>query len=107
MTDTKTPPWLEGFQAAFPDAVIEQWTAGAAAAAPADYAVVWAPPQSFFDEQPALRGVFNIGAGVDALVKRRIPAHVPVVRLDDAGLSVQIAESVCHAVSRHFREFDA
>ncbi len=104
LTDTKAQPWFEGFQAAFPDAVIEQWSAGAA---PADYAVVWAPPQSFFDEQTALRGVFNIGAGVDALVKLRIPAHVPVVRLDDAGMSVQMAEYVCHAVIRHFREFDA
>jgi glyoxylate/hydroxypyruvate reductase A len=29
------------------------------------------------------------------------------VRLDDAGMSVQMAEYVCHAVIRHFREFDA
>ncbi len=104
LTDTKVQPWLEGFQAAFPDAVIEQWSAGAALA---DYAVVWAPPQTFFDEQTALRGVFNIGAGVDALMKLRIPPRVPVVRLDDAGMSVQMAEYVCHAVIRHFREFDA
>jgi glyoxylate/hydroxypyruvate reductase A len=103
LTDTKAQPWLEGFQAAFPDAVIEQWSAGAALA---DYAVVWAPPQTFFDEQTALRGVFNIGAGVDALMKLRIPPQVPVVRLDDAGMSVQMAEYVCHAAIRHFREFD-
>ena len=103
-TDTKAQPWLDGLQAAFPDAVVESWSAGAA---PADYAVVWAPPQQFFDEQTALRGVFNIGAGVDALMKLRIPDHVPVVRLDDAGMSVQMAEYVCHAVIRHFRAFDA
>ena len=28
-------------------------------------------------------------------------------RLDDAGMSVQMADYVCHAVIRHFREFDA
>jgi glyoxylate/hydroxypyruvate reductase A len=28
------------------------------------------------------------------------------VRLDDAGMSVQMAEFVCHAVIRHFRELD-
>ena len=28
-------------------------------------------------------------------------------RLDDAGMGVQMAEYVCHAVSRHFREFAA
>jgi hypothetical protein len=35
----------------------------------ADHAVVWAPPQQFMDEQPALKGMFNTGAGVDALLK--------------------------------------
>ena len=29
-----------------------------------------------------------------------------VVRLDDAGMSVQMAEFVCHALIRHFRELD-
>ena len=103
LTDTKAQPWLDGFQSAFPEAVMAQWTPGAA---PADYAVVWAPPQTFFDGQTALKGIFNIGAGVDALAKLRMPEQVPVVRLDDAGMSVQMAEYVCHAVIRHFREFD-
>lgn len=103
LTDTKAQPWLDGFQAAFPEAVIQPWMPGAA---PADYAVVWAPPQAFFDEQTALKGIFNIGAGVDALAKLRIAPNVPVLRLDDAGMSVQMAEYVCHAVIRHFREFD-
>lgn len=102
-TDTKTQPWLEGLRAALPDAEVELWSAGAA---PADYAVVWAPPQQFMDEQTRLKGIFNIGAGVDALMKLRLPAGTPVVRLDDAGMSVQMAEYVCHAVIRHFREFD-
>jgi glyoxylate/hydroxypyruvate reductase A len=102
-TDTKAQPWLEGLRAALPDAEVELWSAGAA---PADYAVVWAPPQQFLDEQTRLKGIFNIGAGVDALMKLRLPAGTPVVRLDDAGMSVQMAEYVCHAVIRHFREFD-
>jgi glyoxylate/hydroxypyruvate reductase len=103
-TDTNAAPWLDGLRAALPGALVELWAPGNS---PADYAVVWAPPQSFFDEQTALRGVFNIGAGVDALMKLRLPESVPVVRLDDAGMSVQMAEYVCHAVIRHFREFDA
>ena len=103
-TDTKAQPWLEGLKAALPGAEIEGWTPGAPTA---DYAVVWAPPQQFLDEQKQLKGIFNIGAGVDALTKLRLPAGVPLVRLDDAGMSVQMAEYVCHAVIRHFREFDA
>jgi glyoxylate/hydroxypyruvate reductase len=102
-TDTKAQPWLDGLQAALPGARVAQWQPGADAA---DYAVVWAPPQQFFDEQTKLKGVFNIGAGVDALMSLSIPAGMPVVRLDDAGMSVQMAEYVCHAVIRHFREFD-
>ena len=102
-TDSKPQPWLEGLRATLPGAVVELWAPGAP---PADYAVVWAPPQQFFDEQTGLKGIFNIGAGVDALMKLRLPADAPVVRLDDAGMSVQMAEYVCHAVIRHFREFD-
>jgi len=102
-TGTKPEPWLKGLRAALPGAEVEVWQPDAPAA---DHAVVWAPPQQFFDEQPQLKGVFNIGAGVDALLKLRLPAQVTVVRLNDAGMSVQMAEYVCHAVIRHFREFD-
>jgi len=102
-TDTQADPWLAGLRTALPQASIESWQPGAVSA---DYAVVWAPPQSFLDEQTQLKCIFNIGAGVDALLKLRLPAEVKVVRLDDAGMSVQMAEYVCHAVIRHFREFD-
>ena len=72
----------------------------------ADHAIVWSPPQEFLDEQPGLKAMFNIGAGVDAIMKLRLPTQTLVVRLDDAGMSVQMAEYVCPAVIRHFREFD-
>ncbi|MBK7281365.1 2-hydroxyacid dehydrogenase [Candidatus Aalborgicola defluviihabitans] len=103
-TDTASEPWLQGLRAALPTAKVALWEPGAPLA---DYAVVWAPPQQFFDEQPQLKAVFNIGAGVDALLKLRLPPNALVVRLDDAGMSVQMAEYVCHAVIRHFRELDA
>lgn len=102
-TGTKAGPWIDGLRAALPDATVTEWAPGAPAA---DYAVVWAPPQAFLDEQTALCGIFNIGAGVDALMALRLPAGVPVVRLDDSGMAVQMAEFVTHAVVRHFREFD-
>lgn len=102
-TDTKAEPWLQGLAAALPGAEISVWQSGAPKA---DYAVVWAPPQQFMDEQPALKALLNIGAGVDALLKLRLPPKALVVRLDDAGMAVQMAEYVCHAVIRHFREFD-
>jgi len=103
-TDTKAEPWLTGLRAALPQASVELWSLGSPAA---DYAVVWAPPQAFLDEQPQLKAMFNIGAGVDALMKLKLPPQTQVVRLDDAGMSVQMAEYVSYAVIRHFREFDA
>ena len=102
-TDTKAEPWLQGLAAALPGADITVWQPGAPVA---DYAVVWAPPQQFLDEQQGIQALFNIGAGVDVLLQRRLPSGARVVRLDDAGMAVQMAEHVCHAVIRHFREFD-
>ena len=102
--DQDADKWLPGLRAALPSAEVSRWTPGAA---PADYAVVWKPSQQLLDEQPQLKAIFNTGAGVDALMQLRLPAGVPVVRLDDAGMSVQMAEYVCHALIRHFREFDA
>ena len=96
-------PWVKGLQVALPQAQVSAWTPGAPQA---DHAIVWAPPQQFIDEQPGLQAMFNIGAGVDALLQLKLPPSLKVVRLDDAGMSVQMAEYVCHAVIRHFREFD-
>jgi glyoxylate/hydroxypyruvate reductase A len=100
---TKAGPWLDALRTALPGADIAEWQPGAPQA---DHAVVWAPPQQLFDEQPGLKGIFNMGAGVDALLALRLPAGATLVRLDDAGMSVQMAEFVCHAVIRHFRELD-
>lgn len=100
----KPEPWVEGLKAALPEAEVGIWRPGAPKA---DYAVVWAPPQQLLDEQAGLKAVFNIGAGVDAILKLRVPPETLLVRLDDAGMSVQMAEFVCHAVIRHFRELGA
>jgi glyoxylate/hydroxypyruvate reductase len=102
--DSNPGPWLEGLRVALPQAEVSLWRSGAPLA---DYAVVWAPSQQFFDEQINLQAVFNTGAGVDALLKLRIAPHIQIVRLDDAGMSAQMAEYVCHTVIRHFRELDA
>ncbi len=101
--DFKPEPWLAALRAALPQAQVEVWAPGAP---PGDYAVVWAPPQELLDEQPQLKAVFNLGAGVDALTQLQLPPDARLVRLDDAGMSVQMAEYVVHALIRHFREFD-
>jgi len=99
---TDPAPWLAALQRHLPEAQVEVWHSGAARA---DYAIVWAAPQQFFDEQTALQAVFNMGAGVDALLQRQMRADLPIVRLNDAGMGVQMAEYVCHALIRHTRDF--
>jgi glyoxylate/hydroxypyruvate reductase A len=67
----------------------------------ARYAIVWLPPAELFAAEPDLRAVFNLGAGVDALLARGVvPAQMPIIRLVDAGMGMKIAEYVCFAIAR-------
>jgi glyoxylate/hydroxypyruvate reductase A len=66
----------------------------------ARYAIVWLPPAELFAAEPELRAVFNLGAGVDALLARGVPAQMPILRLVDAGMAAKIAEYVCFAIAR-------
>ena len=108
-THAVAEPWLQGFRQALPGVDIWEWQAAAPGQVPklADHAVVWAPPQAFIDEQTQLQNLFSIGAGVDGLLKLQLPPKLNVVRLNDAGMSVQMAEYVCHAVIAYFRELGA
>lgn len=99
---TDPAPWLAALQQHLPQALVDVWHPGSARA---DFAIVWAAPQQFFDEQTALQAVFNMGAGVDALLQRQMRADLPIVRLNNAGMGVQMAEYVCHALIRHTRDF--
>lgn len=96
--------WHTAFAQALPDCAFDWWQPGTP---PAECAIVWQPPPGFFASQPGLRLVFNLGAGVDALWAAGVPSGVQLVRLDDAGMAVQMAEYVCHTVIRQYRQFDA
>ncbi|MBF5004125.1 2-hydroxyacid dehydrogenase [Diaphorobacter caeni] len=102
--NSPTDQWLKDLRAALPQADITEWQPGAPQA---DYAIAWQPPQQLLDEQkPGLKGFFNLGAGVDALLKLNWPSSLPLIRIDDGGMAVQMAEYVSHALIRHFRELD-
>jgi glyoxylate/hydroxypyruvate reductase A len=98
--------WQYALQQAMPDANMRVWHEGDTAAA--DYALVWKPPAEMLRGRTDLKAIFNLGAGVDAILHLAdaLPAGVPVVRLDDAGMGVQMAEFVAHAVLRYFRRLD-
>lgn len=99
-------PWVREFAALMPQAETVAWKEGAALP-PCDYAVVWSPTPALLDQLAHVRAIFLMGAGVDALLKlgEALPP-VPIVRLGDAGMGVQMAEYVSHAVLRYYRHFD-
>lgn len=94
-------PWLQGLDEALGASCTTLWQPDDP---PADYGVVWAPPQSFIDAQPQMKVLFSMGAGVDAMLRLNLPTHLQVNRLEDAGMGVQMAEYVCQAVTRYFRD---
>ena len=100
---TQAPAWHTGLCAALPSADIRLWPV---AAEGARHAVVWSPTQAFMDAHPDLLLIFNMGAGVDAFAGLRLPPKARVVRIEDGGMAVQMADYVCHALLRFFREFD-
>ena len=97
--------WRAALAAALPEAEIAVWPV---APADPDYALVWRPPAELFTRVRPAKAIFNLGAGVDALLSvPTLPRDVPVIRLTDAGMAEQMAEYVTLAVLRAYREMDA
>ena len=70
-----------------------------------DYAVIWKPPPELFRQQPHLKALFSLGAGVDGLLAMPyLPRDVPLVRMEDVGMAAQMEEYVLHAALRQFRQ---
>lgn len=105
--DGNTAPWIKDFAELMPEAEVVVWREGAELPA-CDYAVLWTPPQAMLADLARVKAIFLTGAGADAIMKYAhvVPAHIPIVRLNDAGMGVQMAEYVTHAVLRYFRRLD-
>jgi glyoxylate/hydroxypyruvate reductase len=101
-----TEPWLRDLAAALPQAQLRVWQEGDNE--PADYALVWKPPAAMLRERRDLKAIFSLGAGVDAIMQLgdNLPDGVPLVRLEDAGMAMQMAEYATYALLRYFRRFD-
>lgn len=105
-SDGQTGAWAEDLARALPGAELVGWQEGETLAA-CDYAVLWHPCAGLLAQLGQVKAVFLMGAGADALLKFGdvLPA-VPIVRLGDAGMAVQMAEYVSYATLRYFRRFD-
>ncbi len=94
--------WRAAFAAALPDADITLWPELPASV---DYVAVWKPPAELFAKLPPARAIFNLGAGVDAVLKSpTLPAATPLVRLEDGGMAAQMIDYVTLALLAAYRE---
>jgi glyoxylate/hydroxypyruvate reductase A len=104
--DEDEKAWKEELESVFPGAQMRVWQPGDNG--PADYALVWVPPKEMLAHRTDIKAIFNLGAGVDAILRYRdaLPPGVPLIRISDAGMGIQMAEYATHAVLRYFRRFD-
>jgi glyoxylate/hydroxypyruvate reductase A len=74
-----------------------------------DYAVVWKPSSEVMialSQQSSVKAVFNLGAGVDTVLAQggsSLAERVPFIRIDDGGIKEQMADYVCAATLRYYR----
>ncbi|MFL9902889.1 glyoxylate/hydroxypyruvate reductase A [Paraburkholderia fungorum] len=110
MPHSDAAAWLHDLSRALPQAELREWQTGDTE--PADFAVVWRPPREMLAGRDDLRAIFNLGAGVDAILSLEhehpgtLPRNAQLIRLEDTGMAAQMAEYVTHAVLRYLRRFD-
>lgn len=101
--------WITGLQQRLPRARVRRWQPGDNA--PADYALVRSPPPEMLQGRTP-KAVFAIGAGVDDILLQlkhypdMLAPGVPLFRLEDTGMSLQMQEYAVYTVLRWFRRFD-
>lgn len=99
--------WINPLRKALPHLEFVQWDENGDSIN-AELAIVWNPPTQIFEREKNLRAVFNLGAGVDAILQRPgLTDQVAIYRLEDAGMAVQMAEYATWALLRASRNFDA
>ncbi|MDR5822244.1 glyoxylate/hydroxypyruvate reductase A [Caballeronia sp. LZ043] len=99
--------WMQAIRSVLPGANVREWTEGDAS--PADYALVWKCSAEALRPRAGLKGLFNLGAGVDALLAMldESPIDAPIYRLEDAGMAQQMADYARYGVLHHMRRFEA
>ncbi|MBP0050115.1 glyoxylate/hydroxypyruvate reductase A [Marinobacterium sp. AK62] len=99
--------WQTHLHRRLPHAHIRIWSEETGTETQADYALVWKPPTALFDQQQQLKGIINLGAGVDSLLKLpNLPRDVPVLKLRDAGMGRWMNDYIRYGVLHFTRDFD-
>jgi glyoxylate/hydroxypyruvate reductase A len=95
--------WHRALRALLPDLPVHDWPYEGDPAE-IEFALVWGPPRGVLRRFPNLKAIFSIGAGIDHLASDpELPAHVPVVRMVDPGMTAGMTEFVLLGVLYHHR----
>lgn len=101
--------WIAALEKQLPGARVREWKSGDNE--PADYALVWHPPVEMLQGR-TLKAVFALGAGVDSILSKlrehpeMLPLSIPLFRLEDTGMGLQMQEYAVSQVLHWFRRFD-
>lgn len=99
--------WQEALSEALPTATVVTSEAPADERKEADYLAIWKAPAHLIQEQTQLKGIINLGAGVDYLLKTPgLPRDVPIVKLRDAGMGELMADYALYGVMHFYRSMD-
>ncbi|MBF8803518.1 2-hydroxyacid dehydrogenase [Pseudomonas asiatica] len=110
MAGPQASEWLTALNACLPKASIRIWSPGDNEGA--DYILYWKEEADALLPRPGVKAVFNMGAGVDALLslvragKAPVVHDAPLIRLEDAGMARQMVEYSVYYAYRYMRRFD-
>ena len=99
-------PWIERFSRLGAGRAIVDARAPFDASA-IRYAAVWKAKPGMLAACPNLKGIFNLGAGVDALLADKTLPDVPIFRIVNPDLTKRMTEWVVLQVLYHFRQTPA
>lgn len=97
-------PWRDRFASRLPRHPILLPDEALATPAQVRYAAVWKPRPGLLASLPNLEVIFNLGAGVDALLKDETLPNVPLVRVVNADLTKRMTEYVVMHVLLYHRQ---
>lgn len=96
--------WKSRFDAVCPDRPVVLLPDAGVNPADVHYAAVWKPAPGELAGFPNLRVIFNLGAGVDALMADSTLPQVPLVRVAVSDLTARMTEYVVLHVLMHHRQ---
>src|SRR6476619_1982107 len=96
--------WKGRFEGVCPDRAVRLLPDASLDPAEVHYAAVWKPQPGELAAFPNLRVIFNLGAGVDALMADRSLPNVPLVRVAVTDLTARMTEYVVLHVLMHHRQ---